>query len=107
MKCKGIPLSLNLHCKVTNLKLESCLYQKSWWDYLSNGVETDRSQASSELKMLSLWNGNLTSSMNYHVMRATLHILAKLSIPCVRGSFLGLMHVLNSTSSLSPRSNSI
>ena len=35
--------------------------------------------------MSSLWNGNLTSSMNYHVMRATLHILAKLSIPCVSG----------------------
>ena len=30
MKCKGIPLSLNLHCKVTNLKLQSCLYQKQW-----------------------------------------------------------------------------
>ena len=70
----------------------------------SSSLVTDGSQASSELKMSSLWNGNLTSSMNYHVMRATLHILAKLSIPCVRGSFLGLMHILNSTRSLSPRS---
>ena len=39
----------------------------------------------------------LNAKMNYHVMRATLHILARLSIPCVRGSFLGLMLILNLT----------
>ena len=57
--------------------------------------------------MSSPWNGNLTSSMNYHMMRATLHILARLSIPCVRDSFLGLMLILNLINNLSPLFNFI
>ena len=60
-----------------------------------------------ELKMSFPWNGNLTSSMNYHVMRATRHILARLSIPCLRDSFLGLMLILNLINNLSPLLNFI